>query len=63
MGLDIKTFCTVEDLRRCLDECDDQLQKSEAIRCLENASDGDVLWTAPGSYSGLHVKIELAPLA
>lgn len=55
MGLDIKTFCTVADLRNCIDECDDQLQKNEAIRCLEKADDADVLWTAPGSYSGLHV--------
>ena len=55
MGLDIKTFCTVDDLKSCIDECDDQLQKNEALRCLETCDGDDTLWTAPGSYSGLHI--------
>jgi hypothetical protein len=58
VGLDIKTFISVGDLRETLDEHDDKLQVAEGLRILsEQFTDGpcEVIWTRPGSYSGLHI--------
>lgn len=55
MGLDIKTFINVADLREMLDEHGDKLQAAEGLRIIKEYPDCEVIWTAPGSYAGLHV--------
>jgi hypothetical protein len=56
MGLDIKVFTTVGEVRACLDDLENDLQKNEALRILDKHQDDDSqIWSAPGSYSGLHV--------
>jgi len=55
MGLDIKVFANTRELRGCLDDLDNELQKNEALRILDTMQNEEEIWTAPGSYSGLHV--------